>query len=89
MFARSPSINVRSSLIDGLRANTGLPGYAWTDPSLAGTTIKAVHQTDLRTALAQAFNVVGMPHPSYTQTMTAGVTIVKAVDLVDLRNALE
>lgn len=77
------------TMVNALRAQTGLAAFAFTDASLAGVRIKSVHLTELRTALQQAFTQVGMPAPGYTQpSVTPGVTRVRALDLVDLRNAL-
>ena len=43
----------------------------------------------LRTALAQAYTAAGMTVPTYTYpTLTAGVSIVRAIDITELRNAV-
>ena len=48
--------------IDGLRAQYRLSGFAWTGPALAAgdASVKAVHMTDLGTALHEVFVAAGM-----------------------------
>jgi hypothetical protein len=53
------------------------------------TTVKAVHITDLRTAVNAVRTTAGLAGYVWTnQTLTPQVTQVKAVDVEDLRNAL-
>lgn len=75
--------------IDVARAMHALAPFAWTDPVLlpGGTTIKAVHLTELRTALRQAYTAAGLPPPGF-QTITPRVTLVRAEQLEELRDAL-
>jgi Flp pilus assembly protein TadG len=79
------------TLVNGLRANVGLPAVTFTDPTLgAGVPVRAAHITELRSALAAAFIVAGIATPAYTQpTLTPGTTRMKAADLLELRNALQ
>ncbi len=50
------------------------------------TTIKRVHVTALRTALDAARSAIGLAAISYTDpTITAGVTVMKAAHLTELR----
>ncbi|HUF31461.1 MAG TPA: IPT/TIG domain-containing protein [Gemmatimonadaceae bacterium] len=63
----------------------------FTDPTLAaGTTVvKAVHFTELRTAVNAVRQLAGLGAPSYTDaTITAGATMVKAAHVTELRTAL-
>ena len=64
----------------------------WTDPTLVSgvTPVQALHLTELRTALDQAYQVAGRgPRPTYTDpTIVAGETIIKASHLIQLRAAL-
>jgi len=74
-----------------------MPGLNWefsgdgADPVLAsGILIKAVHLTDLRAALDPARAAIGLPAISYNQpTIVAGATTVRAVDVVEIRNAVK
>jgi Metallo-peptidase family M12 len=61
-------------------------------PAQQLTTVKAVHFSQLRTAVSAVVTLAGItpPHPAYTDpTLTAGVTKVKAVHLTELRDNLD
>ena len=61
------------SLVDVVRRGCGLPGTEWTDPESRifrefyreGTPVKAVHLTELRVALAEAYEACSMTPPTY------------------------
>jgi glucose/arabinose dehydrogenase len=76
--------------IDALRARFGLSGFAWTDPSVgAGTVARALHVADMRTALQQAYAAAKQVPPSFTEpTLTAQSSIIKAVHILELRQAV-
>lgn len=76
--------------IDVLRANRGLPLYAWTDPSLAaGAWIRAAHIADLRTALEQAYVAAGRTPPAFTDPfLSAGATPIRAVHVEQIRQGV-
>jgi hypothetical protein len=78
------------SRINTVRAACSLGAASWTDSSLtAGSTIvKAVHITEMRTALNAAYTGCGRSVPTYTNTLTAGSTIIKAIDVSELRDAV-
>lgn len=75
-----------------VRAAKGLGAFSFTDPTLTiGTTVvKAVHVIQLRTALAQAYLAAALPPPTYTNSdaTLAGGSVVKAVDISELRAAV-
>jgi len=76
------------SLVNTLRAAAGLNQYPFTDATLIGKPIKAVHLTELRTALAEARTALGLPAVSYTQpTLTPHVTAVKRADVQEIKTA--
>ena len=53
------------------------------------TVVKAVHFTELRTALGQVAGQAGVTLPSYTDSvLTPGVSVIRAVDLNELRSAV-
>jgi hypothetical protein len=53
------------------------------------TTISAVHVTDLRTALQEAYSAAGMTLPTYADPeLTSGVTLARAAHIAELRNAV-
>ncbi|HVS33823.1 MAG TPA: hypothetical protein VMS98_20475 [Thermoanaerobaculia bacterium] len=62
---------------------------AFTDVSLAGVTVKALHLLQVRTAVRAARVLAGLPAVSLTdETITPGVTLVKAIHISELRAAL-
>lgn len=67
-----------------------LAAFSFTDPTLSpGMPIRAVHITELRSALNGAYVAAGLTLPTYTDpTITADVTIVKAAHITELRNAV-
>ncbi|PYM97031.1 MAG: hypothetical protein DME04_00070 [Candidatus Rokuibacteriota bacterium] len=76
--------------IDSLRTALQLMPFGWTDAALAPSTgLKVVHVTELRTALNEAYQAVGRTAPTYTDpAVTAGLTVIKAVHLNELRAAV-
>jgi hypothetical protein len=59
------------------------------DPLVPGVTpVRAVHLTELRRALGEAYAAAGRPAPGYTDAVvTAGATAMRAVHLQELRRA--
>ena len=52
--------------------------------------VRAVHFIELRTALGEAAGQAGVTPPSYTDvTLTAGVTVIRAIHLNELRSAVD
>lgn len=74
--------------VDTLRLSSNLGPYPYTDPILVAgvTSIRAVHITELRAALGEAYNQYGLTPPTYTDPMLTGIA-VKAVHITELRNA--
>jgi uncharacterized repeat protein (TIGR01451 family) len=77
-------------------SNYSIPDLAttviFTDPTLSGIPIKAVHITELRTAVnaVAALAAPGQPAPTFTDpTITPGTTIIRAVHVNELRSALD
>jgi hypothetical protein len=67
-----------------VRAAAGLSSATFTDGSLAGLTIQAVHIQELRSALDPARSTLGLPAISYTNGLAIGST-VKAADIEEIR----
>jgi hypothetical protein len=76
--------------IDSVRTALGLMPFAWTDATLTSSTgVLVVYVTELRTALNEAYRAVGRTAPTYTDpTVAAGLTVIKAVHLNELRAAV-
>ena len=83
-------VNELRARIDAVRNARGLSAFPWTDqPVSAGvTSIKAVHLSEMRTALVQAYDAAGRPRPSYTDTVISGISTIKAVRIQELRMAV-
>ena len=77
-----------SSLRDrtnSVRGHFGLPLFTFTDPDLAGASIKAIHFLELRSALLDAYTAAGQTAPTFTDSsLTPQLTFVKAVHLNQL-----
>ena len=77
--------------IDGLRRQSGLAAYRWTDAALrAGVTpVRLEHLLDLREALAEAYAASGRPVPRWSDAMpVGGATPIRAAHLTELRAAV-
>jgi hypothetical protein len=75
--------------IDALRERFGASTFTWTDSSLVGVIVKAVHLAELREALAGAYAAANQSAPSYTDaTVSAGGTLIRAVHIAELRTAV-
>lgn len=86
---RAVHITELRTRIDALRARYALSTFTWTDTSLDGVFMKAVHITELRTALADVYTAAGADQPTYVDgTVTAGLTSIRAVHIVELRSAV-
>jgi len=75
-----------------LRSNNSLSAFSFTASTLSvGTTqIKAVHVTELRTALNGVYDAVGKARPTYTDsTITAGQTTIKKAHIAEIRQAVK
>ncbi|HEV7767818.1 MAG TPA: hypothetical protein VGQ76_22635 [Thermoanaerobaculia bacterium] len=75
--------------VNAVRSAAGLAAFSFTDPSLAGTYVKATHVTELRTALDAARAALILPALAYTQAIVPGTTLVRAVDVKELRTGVK
>ncbi|MEA2465302.1 MAG: hypothetical protein QOJ98_3049 [Acidobacteriota bacterium] len=74
--------------IGALRALANLPPLA-ADPTIsAGQPVRAAHANTLRTGLAQARAALALPALTFTDSVTARATPIKAVHLNELRNGV-
>jgi hypothetical protein len=78
--------------VRAVRALAGLTTATFTDPTITPgvMVVKAVHLTELRTALDAARSALSLPAISYTNpSPTAGVSFVSAADINDLRTGVK
>lgn len=86
---KAQHINELRVAVNAVRATAELPQASWTDASLPGVFIKAVHITQLRQNLDQALQVIGLATPVYTdQTLSPGL-IVKRVHVEEVRQSVK
>jgi len=72
--------------IDSVRRTAGLPGSAWTDPSLAGKTVRSVHMEEMRMALGQALFALNAPAPVFSDSpASSGTTPIRKAHIDELR----
>jgi hypothetical protein len=78
------------SAVDTLRSHVPLSAFRWTDPTLfvAVTPVRQVHLVELRTALNEVYQATGVQLPKYTNDVIAGETVIRAIDLKELRDAV-
>ena len=76
--------------IDTLRNIFGLQAFNWTDTVLTAgvSSIRAIHVTEMRNALVQAYLAAGVAQPVFTDTNINAGGAVKAVHIQELRNAV-
>jgi len=70
----------------------GLGGYSWADPTLTAraSILRAVHISDLRTALSQAYVAAGMSAPVFATDPGLGAgMLIKAAHITEIRAALK
>jgi hypothetical protein len=72
---------------NNLRAAARLSPVSFTDSSLAGVVIKALHMTELRNALSLAMTTSGMPAPTFSQSIAPGSSVL-AADFIELRTMM-
>ncbi len=78
------------SRIDGLRAQFGLAAFSWTDaiPD-SGIAVKAVHISELRTALLQAYTAAGRTAPAFIDSsLVPAISAIRVVHIQELRDAV-
>jgi hypothetical protein len=77
-------------LVNSLRSAAGLSEFAFTDASLVGVKVKAIHLTELRTKLNNARTALGFAALTFTNpTLTPNVTPVRLIDIMELRNSFQ
>jgi hypothetical protein len=75
-------------LVNSLRSAAGLAAFTFTDASLTGVKVKALHITQLRMALNEARTTLGFPALTFTNpTLTPNVTTIRKVDVQEIRNS--
>lgn len=81
-------VEIRTA-VNALRRSAGLAELTFTNPAIPGSPILAIDITAVRTGLAEAYDALDLPPPSFTDTITASSTPVKAVHWQEIRNAVK
>jgi len=75
--------------VNSVRTLASLAPATFTDASLDSAPIRAIHVTELRTALDAARTALALPSLSFAhETLQAGVTPIRAIDLGELRDGV-
>jgi len=61
----------------------------FTDPVLTGVAVKAIHITELRTALNNARSSLSLSTLSFSNALVAGTSVVYAIDFTEIRNGMK
>jgi hypothetical protein len=74
-----------------VRTAAGLTAATFTDATLTARSsrIKAVHVTEMRTAVNQARVALGLPALSFTNTVASKTSTLKLIDFTELRTAVD
>jgi hypothetical protein len=76
--------------LNAARTALGRTALAFTDPSLVGVVVKRVHLVELRSGVDDVRAAVSLSPVSYTDpSITAGVTSIRAIHILDLRSGLQ
>ncbi len=90
---RASHVNELRQAVLAMRSAGGVPPLSWTDgPAVVSdvTQMKAVHVTELRSALNEARLSLGLAAGVFTDlNLIPGETLVKAVHITDLRGGVE
>jgi hypothetical protein len=78
------------SRVNALRARFGLNSYSFSDPTLTAgiTPVRASHITELRAALQDVYVAANRLPPVYTDPSLPAGTLIRAVHITELRNAI-
>ena len=75
--------------INLLRTAAGLGPFTFSDTSLSGLALQALHLQELRTALTGARSALGLPTPYTDPVLVPTTTVVKAIHFQELRSAVK
>jgi subtilisin family serine protease len=86
-LVRAVHITDLRTAVDKVRYAANLePPFQWTDTPLnPGAPIRAIHVTELRTKVDDARTQLGISVPAYSESITAGQTVIKAIHVNELR----
>jgi hypothetical protein len=73
--------------VNQVRVAAGLSPLSFTDNSLAGVVVKALHVTELRNAISPAMTTAGMPAPTFSRSIAIGSGVL-GIDFTELRTMM-
>ncbi|HEV7923507.1 MAG TPA: N-acetylmuramoyl-L-alanine amidase [Thermoanaerobaculia bacterium] len=74
--------------VNAVRAAAGLAPAAFTDSAAPGVLVRAVHVNELRARLDEARSALGLPSLGYANALTSGATLVRGIDMTEIRNGM-
>lgn len=74
--------------IDALRERFGLGTFSWTNSTLLGVFIQAIHINEMRTALGHVYETAGETQPTYTDPTLGPGLAMRAAHVQELRAAI-
>jgi hypothetical protein len=74
--------------INSARTMAGLPSYTFTAGPVVGSPLRASYITEMRTALKAVYTAMNLPQPVFTDATLTNSTVVKAVHMQQLRDAV-
>jgi hypothetical protein len=74
--------------VDAVRTAAGLASGMYTGSIAPGVVIRAVDLTELRSLLNEARSALGLPTLSFANTLTSTSSVIKAVDVSEIRNGV-
>ena len=87
--AKAQHITDLRTAVGAVRTFAGLGAFAYTTTPSAGQPIRTTDILELRTALSQARNAIGLPISFSDSTLTPGVTPIRAAHIIELRAGVD
>jgi hypothetical protein len=90
MFTDDPIVKAEHIMqlrtaVNAVRVLSGLGAFSFSDDA----TIRALHVTQLRARLDEARSQLSLPPISYSESIAAGSTVIKAIHFTELRNGVK
>lgn len=90
-LVRKVHVDELRAWINNRRQDIGLSPFSWTDPDIIAnsTLVRDDHINDLRTAISGVHTTCGQTAPTWSETLTANVTNIRAIHVEEIRDKVE